>query len=98
MAASSRLVVLLSPADKRAVRRRAQALGMNVSEYVRAMTTGDVDAVELELLARTKDAAEQSIAMIDETLAFVNASNARMAVMEASSPALGANVAEAGKL
>lgn len=83
MARSERLVVLLTPDEKREVLRRARALSMDVNEYVRTAITGDVDDAKLEeLLERTKDAAEQSIAAIDETVTFVNASNGRIADME----------------
>lgn len=85
MAASERLVVQLTAEEKREVRSRARALGMSVSEYVRKATTGssdDENATLEELLKRTRNMARESIATIDDTLAFVNASNARIAAME----------------
>lgn len=85
--ASERLVVQLTAKDKREVRRRARALGISVSEYVRNATTGapgKEDAELEELLERTKIAARETMAMIDDAVDYVNASNARIAAMEAA--------------
>jgi hypothetical protein len=83
--ASERLVVQLTAKEKRDIRRRARDAGLNVSEFVRRAAAGTLDeSNELdELLERTRVAAEESIATIDEALDFVNASNRRIAQMEA---------------
>lgn len=83
-AATERLVVQLTAKEKREIRRRARKAGLNVSEFVRRATTGTSDTPELdELLERTRRAAEESMSLIDDTLAFVASSNVRIAAMEA---------------
>ncbi|HLF10571.1 MAG TPA: ribbon-helix-helix protein, CopG family [Gammaproteobacteria bacterium] len=80
-----RLVVQLTAKEKREICRKAREAGLNVSEFVRralADTADEGDELD-ELLDRTKAAAKQSIAIIDEALDFVNASNERIAQMEA---------------
>jgi len=83
--ASERLVVQLTAKEKREIRRRARDAGLNVSEFVRRAATGaaDMDAELLGLLDRAERAAKEGIAMIDDALGFVKASNVRIARMEA---------------
>ena len=83
--ASERLVVQLTAKEKREIRRRARDAGLNVSEFVRRAATGaaDMDAELLGLLDRAERAAKEGIAMIDDALTFVKASNVRIARMEA---------------
>ena len=84
---SSRLVVMMSPEDKRAIETRARALGMSPSELVRraARDYDPVDPAEaraLDLLAseveRTVAAMRQDLARIDEDMAFHRAEMARL--------------------
>jgi len=83
--ANERLVVQLTAKDKREIRRRAREAGLNVSEFVRRAATGaaEADSELLGILDRAESAAKEGIAMIDDALAFVNASNVRIARMEA---------------
>ncbi len=81
-AASERLVVQLTAKDKKELRRRARALGISVSEYVRNATTGKEDEDLAELLDRTKLAAQEAMSMIDDAVNYVNASNVRISAME----------------
>ena len=69
-AASERLVLQLTAKEKREIRRKAREAGLNVSEFVRRAVAGTADAdSELdELLDRTRAAAKESAAMIDELL------------------------------
>jgi hypothetical protein len=80
-----RLVVQLTSKEKREICRKAREAGLNVSEFVRRALAGSTDdSSELnELLDRTKAAAKESIAVIDDALAYVNESNRRIAQMEA---------------
>ena len=59
--------------------------GLNVSEFVRRAATGvaDDDDELLGLLDRTERAAKEGIALIDDAVDFVKASNVRIARMEA---------------
>jgi hypothetical protein len=84
--ASERLVVQLTAKEKREIRRRAHEAGLNVSEFVRRAATGtaEVDTELLGLLGRADRAAKEGIAMIDDALDFVRASNVRIARMEAA--------------
>jgi Ribbon-helix-helix protein, copG family len=83
--ASERLVVQLTAKEKREIRRRAREAGLNVSEFVRRAATGvaDMDDELLGLLDRAERAAKEGIALIDDALDFVKASNVRIARMEA---------------
>lgn len=84
--ASERLVVQLTAREKREIRRRAREAGLNVSEFVRRVAAGpapDQDRELNELLKQTAISAQESIAMIDDALDFINASNQRIARMEA---------------
>ena len=87
MAATARIVVQVTPEQKRNIAKLAKAAGLSVSELMRRAAEGFrhvPEDGELEaLLARTEDVARESIALIDETLAFVAASNERIAAIEA---------------
>ena len=83
--ASERLVVQLTAKEKREIRWRAREAGLNLSEFVRRAATGvaDMDDALLGLLDRAERAAKEGIALIDDALEFVKASNVRIARMEA---------------
>lgn len=82
---NEQLVLHLTAEEKRAIGRMAREAGLDVSEFVRrtlAEPTEDRAALHA-LMARVKTTAEESVALIDETLSFVHDSNCRIAAMEA---------------
>ena len=89
--AIERIVVQATPQEKKAITAKAKRLGMPISELMRrgasAYQTTQSDE-ELGVLAdAAKAAAERVSASIDETLAFVEASNKRIAAMESKARA-----------
>lgn len=86
-AAIERIVVQATPAEKKAIMLKAKKLGLPVAELMRRGATAyeppEADE-ELGVLAdKAKAAAERASDSIDEMLAFVEASNKRIAAMEA---------------
>ncbi|AYR26821.1 hypothetical protein [Herbaspirillum rubrisubalbicans] len=89
-AAIETIVVEATTDEKKLIASKARKLGLQVSELMRlgAVTyeAGQMEE-ELEALAAlAQEAAERAAASIDETLAFVAASNARIAALEADAP------------
>lgn len=86
-AAIERIVVQATPREKRAIAAKAKRLGLPLSELMRrgAVDYRPVeDDVALGALAdAAKVAAERSGAAIDDALAFIEASNKRIAALEA---------------
>jgi anti-sigma-K factor RskA len=85
-AAAQRIVVQATAAEKKAIVAKARKLGLPTSELMRrgAAAYGSAAAdEELGLLADSaRSAAERAVAAIDDALAFVEASNRRIAAME----------------
>lgn len=84
---TDRIVIQVTPEQKRHFTRRAKASGLNISEFMRRAAEGFRDDSpkdeELEeLLARVDTAGKESIAIIDDTLEFIAASNKRITRIE----------------
>lgn len=90
-AAIERIVVQATPQEKKAIAAKAKKLGLPISELMRRGATAYEPAAadeELGALAdAAKAAAEQAADSIDATLAFIDASNKRIAAMEARAAA-----------
>jgi hypothetical protein len=90
-AASKRIVVLATPREKKAITAKAKKLGLPISELMRRGATAYESAEadeELGALAdAAKAAAERASDSIDDTLTFIDASNKRIAAMEAKTAA-----------
>jgi hypothetical protein len=86
-AAVQRIVVQATTQDKKAITAKAKKLDMPVSELMRRGAfayESDQSDEELGALAdAAKVAADRSCAAIDDAMAFINASNKRIAAMEA---------------
>ena len=98
--AIQRIVVQTTPQDKKAIAAKAKKLDMPISELMRrgafAYQSGDADD-ELGVLAdAAKGAADRAGAAIDDALHFIDASNKRIAAMEAKA-AKAAKAVRAGK-
>jgi hypothetical protein len=93
-AAVKRIVVQATPQDKKAIVVKAKKLGLSISELMRRGAIGyDSDEAGEELAAladSAKGAAERACAAIDDALAFIEASNKRIAAMEAKARKSGA--------
>ena len=86
-AASKRIPVLVSPAEKSRIAAKAKRAGLSVAEYMRRAAAAyrpveDEKALEA-LLERVSAATERAERAIDEALDFVAASNRRIARLEA---------------
>ncbi len=82
-AAVERIVVQTTRQEKQAIIEKARQLNMTVSELMRSGASAyEPDAELIELATAARASAERSMAVIDETLASVAASNARIALME----------------
>lgn len=85
MGASDTILVRISSEDKQALTSLARELGISVSELMRegALAYGESKKFdELAALAdAAKSAAQDSCTVIDETLAYVRQSNARIDAM-----------------
>ena len=84
--AIERIVVQATPQEKKAIVLKARKLGLPVAELMRRGATAYEPAEadeELGILAdKAKAAADGASASIDAVLAFVEASNKRIAAME----------------
>ena len=84
--AIERIVVQATPQEKKAIVLKARKLGLPVAELMRRGATAYEPAgadEELGILAdKAKAAADGASDAIDEVLAFVEASNKRIAAME----------------
>jgi hypothetical protein len=84
--ASARIPVLVTPREKAAIVRKARAAGVSVGEYLRRAAqsftpSGDEKALTsmIDQLLKTTAQANKTI---DDALAFVEASNRRIAALE----------------
>lgn len=89
--ATQRIVVQTTVKDKKAIVAKAETLNMPISELMRrgafAYESSEADA-ELGVLAdAAKGAADRAGAAIDQALAFIAASETRIAAMEAAGAA-----------
>ena len=88
MAAVERIVVQATAQDKAAFAAKAKKLDMPLSELMRrgafAYQSSDTDAELGALAEAAKAAADQAGAAIDDAIHFINASNRRIAAMEAA--------------
>jgi len=86
-AAIERIVVQATPQEKKAISAKAKRLGLPVSELMRRGATAYNSAESDEELGAVADAAmaaaNRASDAIDDVLAFVEASNKRIAAMEA---------------
>jgi hypothetical protein len=86
-AAVERIVVQATPQEKKAIMAKARRLGIPISELMRRGATAyesTTESEELGVLAdQAKGAADRAGASIDEALRFIEASNRRIAAMEA---------------
>jgi hypothetical protein len=86
-AAVERIVVQATLQDKKAITAKAKKLALPVSELMRrgafAYEAGDTDAELGTLADAAKGAADRAGAAIDDALSFIEASNKRIAAMEA---------------
>jgi hypothetical protein len=86
--AEERIVVQATVQEKKAIAAKAKRLGLPISELMRRGATAYKSAEseeELGILADTaKAAAERAGASIDDALKFIEASNKRIAAMEAA--------------
>ena len=85
--AIQRIVVQATTQDKKAIVAKAKKLDIPISELMRrgafAYDAGDSDAQLGALADAAKGAAERAGTAIDDALAFIEASNKRIAAMEA---------------
>ena len=85
--AVQRIVVQSTPQDKKAIVAKAKRLSIPISELMRrgafAYEVGDTDEELGALADAAKGAADRAGAAIDDALAFIDASNKRIAAMEA---------------
>jgi hypothetical protein len=85
--AVERIVVQATVQDKKAIVAKAKKLDLPISELMRrgafAYETGEADAELGALADAAKAAAERAGAAIDDALSFIEASNRRIATMEA---------------
>ena len=82
-----RVTVLMTAKAKALVIRKAKKLGLSTGEYLRRAAESfnpaeDVKALEF-LVSKMTEATERAGRAIEETLAFVDASNRRLDLMEA---------------
>jgi len=86
-AAVERIVVQATAQDKKAIAAKAKRLDLPISELMRrgafAYESSESDAELAALADAAKDAAERAGSAIDDALSFIEASNKRIAVMEA---------------
>ncbi len=86
--AVERIVVQATPQDKKAIAAKAKKLDLPVSELMRrgafAYESGDADAELGALADAARAAADRAGIAIDDALSFIDASNRRIAAMEAA--------------
>lgn len=85
-AATGRIVVQTTASDKKAIAAKAKKFDIPVSELMRrgafAYASDQADAELGALADAAKAAADQSVAAIDDALAFMAASNRRIDALE----------------
>jgi len=86
--AVERIFVQVTAREKKAIAAKAKQLGLPISELMRrgatAYKTGADDDELIALSGAARVAAERAGASIDDALAFIEASNKRIAAMEAA--------------
>jgi hypothetical protein len=86
--ATERIVVQTTPQEKRAIAAKAKKLALPISELMRrgaiAYRSNEADAELAALADAAKAAAVRCGAAIDDALAFIEASNQRIASIEAA--------------
>lgn len=86
-AAVERIVVQTTAQDKKAIAAKAKKLALPISELMRrgafAYQSSDTDAELGALADAAKSAADRAGAAIDDSLAFIEASNKRIDAMQA---------------
>jgi hypothetical protein len=86
-AAIERIVVQATPQEKKAIVAKAKRLGLPISELMRrgatAYESAEADAELGALADAAKAAAQRAGASIDDALAYISASNRRIALLEA---------------
>lgn len=86
-AAIERIVVQTTPQEKKAILAKAKKLGLPISELMRrgasAYRSDATDEALGALADAARSAAERAGASIDDALAFIAASNKRIAALEA---------------
>lgn len=84
--AAERIVVQATPQEKKAIVAKAKKLGLPISELMRrgavAYESAAADEELGQLADSAKAAADRATESIDDALAFVEASNRRIAAME----------------
>jgi hypothetical protein len=90
--AVERIVVQVTAEDKRAIAAKAKKLRLPIAELMRRgalhYDSGEHDEALAALAEAAQTAAERAGAAIDDALAFVEASNERIAAMEAEASRL----------
>lgn len=85
-AATQRIPVLVTPDEKARIAQQANAAGLSMGEYLRRAATAYQPSEDERLLEgmieQMSKTTAQASAAIDEALAFVEASNRRIAAME----------------
>ncbi|MDE3009679.1 MAG: ribbon-helix-helix protein, CopG family [Pseudomonadota bacterium] len=85
-AATQRIPVLVTPEEKERIASMARQAGLSMGEYLRraaaAFRPTEDEAVLAGMIEQMTRTAARAEAAIDEALAFVEASNARIAHME----------------
>jgi hypothetical protein len=85
--AVERIVVQTTVQDKRAIAAKAKKLGLPISELMRRgafdYESSETDEELAALADAAKGAADRAGAAIDDALSFIEASNKRIATMEA---------------
>ena len=83
--ATERIVVQVTPVEKRAIASTAKRLGLNVSELMRQAAQGftpSEDEQEINsLIARVNASTKEASNALDDALSFVAESNKRIAAM-----------------
>ena len=89
--AVERIVVQATVQEKKAIAAKAKRLGLPISELMRrgasAYNSAEADEELATLADAAKAAADRAGESIDEALAFITASNKRIAAMEAKAAA-----------
>jgi len=85
-AATERIPVLVTAAEKGRIARMAKAAGMSMGEYLRRAAStfraGDDDTLLLGMIAQMEKTTARANESIDAALAEVEASNQRIAALE----------------
>ena len=86
MAATERVPVLMTPAEKKRLVSKAKRAGLSTGEFMRRAAEGfspaDDDAALEAMIRQMHKATERAESAIDDVLSFVEESNKRIAKME----------------